>query len=1362
MRKRSPLETGPDEAAVGALTPPGGGPEVPQAATYVSPLILRSMAEDVDRATPWIDEVVGTLVMVDVSGFTRLSERLAASGREGSEILTDIINWYFQQMLDIAKSNQGFNLKFGGDALLLFFQDAGHEERAVRTALEMQRANRGFSAFRAGPDKVRLKMSIGVHTGRFWSCAVGDPDRRMQHIVFGEEVNRVALVEAEAEAGEVLVSAETLSRIDVPVTSTPRGEYHRVRRLHGRGVASVSLEAAPIATERLSAYLPPPLLPALASGQREIGAEHRRVVILFIHLLGIEKVANEGGAAEALRQLQEYTGSLVDLTQKYGGFLVANDIYNEGVKFIVVFGAPVAREDDSANALRLAVALKESLKRSGLALEQRIGVNAGHVFAGDVGATHRREYTVMGDAVNLSARLMSAASAGQILVSEQTLEEVESLFSSRRLSPIRVKGKRAEIPIAELEGESKRAPSTSQTTELVGREEELERLREVCLQAEGGSGRTVAIHGEAGIGKSRLSLEFSNYLEARGWVTHRASCYSHTSGNFFEPWAQLLRSLMSVNAEHAAPERGERVLQFLQEHQPALVPLASLLNGLLGADLAETDLVASLDEESRRARLFDIVADLFRHAAERSRVALFIEDIDHADQASVELLSHVHGRLAGCRSVICVTYRTREERTPALPRDVVSIDLKPLERASLTRLTKALLQTFRVPEALLSVMAERSKGNPLFLEEMSRSIRRSGELQSAIAQGKPVPAAMIPDRLQTLVMSRIDQLTGTARETLRAASIVGTRFEPRIVTALLAVTANATQVQRNLASLEAEEILDRDRDGRTMIFRHSLVQEVTYESLPYSRRRQMHISVAHYIEESESEEALASQYAMLAHHYDRGGDRPKTFDYSVKAGDQARAAFANEEATRLYSRAVSLAGAVAAESATVARVYTSLGDVLELAARHDEAIKAYARGVETCLGRRLRVRTGTVPRPRIPRDALRGRPHRIRRSLSELARKIAYVCDRVSDYDAALAWFRQAIDALPRGAGPERGMCSIGLAGILYRAGEYKQAAGWARNGLRLIEQGGAGPELAHAHNLLGVIYRDAGRAKLAIGHRLDALGMYKELNQRIGQADTLNNLGLDHLALGDWDSAVKAFRECIGIAEEIGDVELVAIVNNNLGEVFVCQGEFTEARRVFRSAIEMASGLGNVAVASLAEANLGEVIALGGDVPLGRDHLQRSLRAFRRIGAQSFMVDAQIRVAETYLAEGQLERAMSFAERGMGGSRETGSLPLEARALQVIGNVYGRRRDWGSAEANLENARAIFGRIGERYREAKVRQSLAEVYAGQNSGMGRRRAEREIARAIEIFEKLGARDDLSRARLIAGSVAGFPSRDRR
>jgi class 3 adenylate cyclase/tetratricopeptide (TPR) repeat protein len=1336
-------------------TEPSGSPpagEHPSAATaYVSPLILKALSTDPGRALPWIEEVEGTLVMVDISGFTRLSERLAASGKEGSEILTDIINWYFQQMLDIARNYRGSNLKFGGDALLLFFQGLAHEKRAVQTALEMQRANRGFSAFRAGPDKVRLRMSIGVHSGRFWSCAVGDPDRRLQHIVFGDNVNKVALAEAEAGAGEVLISVETLAGIDVPTTSTPRGEHHRVTRLHRPPVPDPADEGAVADNQRLLPYLPPPLISALENDQRDIGAEHRRVVVLFVHLMGLEELAQKSGSGGALRQLQQYTYSLVDLTRKYGGFLAANDIYNEGVKFIVVFGAPVAREDDSANALRLAAGLRDKLNRSDLSLKQRIGVNAGFVFAGAVGATHRREYTVMGDAVNLSARLMSAASPGQVLVSKATMDEADAPFTARELAPIRVKGKRAEIPLVEL-GHESAATKVSQIVELVGRENELEILRNTCLEAEDGERRTVAILGEAGIGKSRLSLEFRQYLETRGWNVHLAQCYSHTSGNFFEPWSQLLRSYLRLDASDPEPIHRQQLMDLLQERLPKALPIAPLFNGLLGLSVPETDVVAALDEETKRSRLFDLVAELFHDASDRSRIALFIEDIDHADEASVELLAHLHERLAGSGLIICVSYRPREDGKPNVPEGSVFLRLQELRGQALGRLVRAFLGS-RTPEMVLSAITERAKGNPLFVQEVSRSISGSEELQRALREGSAVRLeALIPDRLQTLMMSRIDRLSVGVRDALRAASVIGNRFETEMLAAVLAVPPEDAGIRRSLQALEEEEILDAERNSRTMTFRHSLIQEVAYESLPYARRRRMHTSVARFVEESRHDD-LETYYGFLAHHYDSGGESQKTFTYSVKAGDKARSVFANEEAIRFYRRATSLSSAVDASSSDIVDLNASLGDVFELTARHDEAIRAYARGIENCLGRRLRIRAGTTPRPRIAHEAIRSRPEDLRRRISDLCRKIAYACDRLSEYEVALDWFRQALAALPRRAAAERGVCCLGLAAMLYRGGAYDEATSWARKGLRLTARGGIDPELAHAHNLLGVIYRDAGHAKRAITHRHEALDMYRQLGDRIGQADTLNNLGLDHLAIGEWEDAADDFEACIEIADDIGDIDLLSYLHNNLGEVYMCQGKFAEAKPEFRSTIEIASELGNIAVASLAEANLGEVLTLEGRTTAGREHLQRSLQAFRRIGAQSFLADVQIRIGETHVADGEFDQAYSLAERGLRAGRSLGSLPLEGRALHLMGVTQGKRCKWEAAETSLKDASAIFTRIGDRYREAKARAALAEVYVAQGVQRG---AAAEAKKALSTFARLGAVHDLERTQqLVEGSRIG-------
>jgi class 3 adenylate cyclase len=403
--------------------------------------------------------------MADISGFTKMSERLAELGKEGAEWLTNTINIYFQSMLDTATRQGGANLKFGGDALLLLFSGEGHAERAVRAALGMQAANRRQLAVRLGRERIRLKMSIGVHSGRFWSCVAGLPERRMQHFVLGQDASYVARAEAVAATGEVVVTASTREMLPAShLQEVPENEgLFRVLSL-GRDNSAPFASTRPMLNADLTniaAYLPPPIAWALETPEQAalITGEHRKTTTIFVHMMGIDDIIAQEGALVALAELDKYVSAVVRLTQKYGGFLAGSDIYTEGAKLILAFGTPVAREDDAANALRLALELDSLLPEMGLRIQHRIGVNTGFVYAGDVGSEYRREYTVIGDAVNLAARLMSAAESGQIMASARVIEDAGPSFITRELAPISVKGKRNLIRVHLVDGETELAPS---------------------------------------------------------------------------------------------------------------------------------------------------------------------------------------------------------------------------------------------------------------------------------------------------------------------------------------------------------------------------------------------------------------------------------------------------------------------------------------------------------------------------------------------------------------------------------------------------------------------------------------------------------------------------------------------------------------------------------------------------------------------------------------------------------------------------------------------------------------------------------------------------------------------------------------
>jgi len=806
----------------------GDSPTAPEtalwaaAAPYVPSVLLDAFRQDPDRPAISIDAVEGTLVFADISGFTALSERLAGLGREGPERLTEIINGNFQLLLDIARQRGGGNLKFGGDALALLFEGPGHAHRAVTAGLAMQRAIRGYGLIRAVRPPVRLRMSVGIHSGQVWSATAGDPDLRMQHFILGRESARLAETEAAASPGEVLLTEETRRLVAGLVAVEAHEGFFRAQRLIRQPAALGGAAAAPpppASHASLLAFLPPPVAAVLRGGvgRASIEGEHRKVSIAFISVRGGNELLDTAGPEALLAELQAYLSAVVRLVDQHGGFLVSNDIDNHGLKLILVFGAPVAHEEDAANALRLALALQQELRALDLRLSHRIGVNSGSVFVGDVGSDHRRDYTVMGDAVNLAARLMSAAESGQVLISDQLAQEAGAGFLAPELAPIRVKGKAQPIAIRELAGEEAVQPGgTGREAALVGRAAEIEILQRLCREAEVDGSRAVVLVGDAGAGKTRLLQELEHYQRERGWRTLRGHCYAHTAATPFYPWTQILEALFAIgDRSQSRTARGGRVAALVQRVRPDLRELASLLNTLLSLEIPESDLVRSLDDESRRQRLFELIAALLGASADTTPLGLLIEDLHFADQSSLRLLEHV-ATTAGAGVLLGLTQRPSDTVRLDFPQaDTTRLELPELTEDASRDLICAILNRPDLPAPVAAAISAKCRGNPLFLEEVARSLRDSPALEALLsASGVALDAAMqleIPDRVQALIMSRIDALPPDTKRVLRFASVLGASFAVSTLQSLaradVDADAAALQLPPLLRALEEAELV---------------------------------------------------------------------------------------------------------------------------------------------------------------------------------------------------------------------------------------------------------------------------------------------------------------------------------------------------------------------------------------------------------------------------------------------------------------------------------------------------------------------------------------------------------------------------
>lgn len=863
-----------------------------------------------------------TLVLADVTGFTSMSERLSRIGKEGAEELTNIINNYFSPLIKIVIDYGGDIISFSGDAFTASFEPlsgegAAHHLRALAAVKEMQRLVKNFTEVKVSAGTFPLNLHLALHTGPVTLCRAGGAQGNYEYVVAGRTTQRAAEIEEHSGAGEVLVSQEFWELVKKQVQSEP------LPQIKAHRLIAIDLEMP-------SQELPPPSLPEdLEAALQEVSflipfisswllekiisdpqgggfvGEHRRVSSLFLNLQGLDFDQDP----QAVTKMQNYLQVLQQTVGKYEGVINKVDFSQQGPRLLILFGVPQAHENDEERALLCGLEIlgHEEFKFGGL--RQRFGANSGFVFAGTIGSPLRREFTVMGDEVNLAARIMSTAQEGQLLISAAINRKAGKKFEIKLLGEKEFKGKSYPVAVYQALGqrmldEDIFAKWVSESKAMVGREREKQVLNEVVEKTLAGKGQVVSIVGEPGIGKSRLSRELiHNWLE-RGYTVFGGNCQSYGAAISYLPWAELLKGYLGIKEQDSLEEREAKIRRMLEIIDPQLGEWACLVGEVVGVPMAETDLTKSLDAKLRQQRLFDLVLDILSWGSQQEPLMLIIEDLHWADSASLGLLNYVARNIGEKPILLTLVYRPLETKQEFASKEYhTALELKELSQEESQQLIRNLLAIEGMPQELEEMILRKSQGNPFFVEEVVKSLieqkvitQEDGKWKVAISDVKTVN---IPDTVQGVIMSRVDRLTAMAKDVLQVASVIGREFEYSV---LAAVYPKKMDLLPILTDLNRFDLVLSEKENY-YYFKHIMTQEVAYDSLPYNRRRELHNQIGDYLEEAYGEK-VEEVMGLLAHHYYYAQNWEPAFFYSVEAGDNARKVYANQEALAHYDRAL--------------------------------------------------------------------------------------------------------------------------------------------------------------------------------------------------------------------------------------------------------------------------------------------------------------------------------------------------------------------------------------------------------------------------------------------------------------------------
>ena len=1172
------------------------------APTAYVPRLLPTWAADESNAAHQV--VDGSLVLLDITGFTRLTERLAGRAREGAEELSEILDRVFGQLLAEADDEGADLLKWGGDAVLLLLDGPAHARRAGRAALRMHRKLARTGRLTTSIGRVVLRASTGVDSGPVHLVLAGNPSSHRELVVLGPTATRVTALERAAGIGQVLVSEATATQLGMNwATQTDSG--YRLTGMPTRAdvVRPPRVDTDPTVTEQL---LPPQLRAYLSEPVRE--PEHRTVAVAFLRFDGTDALLAGDGPDALTAAIDELVRNIQDATAAHEVSFHETDVDADGGKVMLVAGAPRSAGDDTD---RLLAVVRRAVDRAGW-LPLRAGVAHGRVFTGDLGPVGHRTYSVKGDAVNLAARLASHAHAGSVLLAADVLEHTRRFYTV------------TDVPTPTLKGRSRPAPTVAlgepvdelrrQGTEdlLVGRDAELALLESAAAQLASGRGAVVEVIGEPGIGKSRLVDEV--VARAAGVAVLRCDCERTGAGTPYTPVRRMLHHVLGISRADTPAAAASRLKERVTAVAPDVMPWLSLLGVVLDLNLPAGPEVADLEERFRVERVAALVADLLERVLPSATV-LVVEDAHLADPASAGVLAAIADR---AQRLPWLLVATREDRPDGwVPAGSTRIELGPLGVTSSIVLAEIATPGTPLPPAIAEALAARSGGHPLLLR---------GEHPDEL-----------PSNVEELAAIQIDRLPARDRYLLRRAAVLGNDFGVELLSAM--VEDDEKPLSTALARLDGFLVAV---DPVLLRFRHPLLREVAYAGLSYRRRRELHARAAAALEATTS--AASRRPEILALHYFVAGHYDEAWRFGRQAGERAAARYAPAAAAEAYGRAAEAARrcpeiSVSERSADL----EALGDALFLAGRSADAVDAYREALRTGRGDPLREAHVALKLARVEQ----------RRGRYAVALRRASIGLRALDGTAS-----------PE-AGAARARLQTRYAFCRVSQGRYREARRWAERAVRQAETAGELKVLAEAHLVLHTVELWSADPE-GEQHGETALHIFEQLGDLSGQAHALNNLASRRFVEGRWPDALPMFARAAEAFRRVGDATHAANATYNRAEVLVRQGRSEEAWPLLQETLRVASAVGDEELVALVLKEQGRARSRAGDIDEGLELLSQARTRLVDLGEPHEVVDADIAAAEAHLLAGRTQQALAMIEQALSEAASLRAITLLPAAHRV------------------------------------------------------------------------------------------------
>jgi class 3 adenylate cyclase/tetratricopeptide (TPR) repeat protein len=1064
-----------------------------------------------------------------------------------------------------------------------------------------------------------------------------------------------------------------------------------------------SSEITSIDYSKPQSYTPKFLADKILTSRSSVEGERKLVTVLFADVANFTAIS-ELLDPEDIHQIINGTFQiLMNEIHSYEGTI--NQFTGDGV--MALFGAPVAHEDHAQRACLAAISTQRALQgysqqvkaNHNVDFALRIGLNSGPVVVGSIGDDLRMDYTAVGNTTNLADRMQGLAKPGSILLSYDTHRLVADFFEFEYFGSVKVKGIKAPQEIFQLI-----KPSAIETRigasvarglkQFVGRKNSMARLMEVYERIQSGAGQIIGVVGEAGVGKSRLLLEFNSLLSQGEFIYLEGRCLPYGGSMSYLPMLEIIKSFFGIkedNSESAIKAKLKEKISTLDENLQATIPSFQDLLSLK----ADSDDFTVLDPQQKRELTFVAMRDLFLHISHDLPLIIAVEDLHWIDKTSENFLNFLIGGISTSRILIILLYRPEYTHQWGSKSDYSQIGLKQLGIPSSIQLIKTILESEEISQEIEKLVLHRTAGNPLFIEEFTQMLIEDGAIQQKGSQyilNRNASDIQVPETIQGLIAARIDRLEDDIKNTLQVASVIGRDFAYHI---LQTITGMSEELKSYLFNLQDLEFIYEKENKRELeyIFKHALTQEVAYLSLLTARRKILHRMVGQAME-AHFGERLNEYSNIIGEHFMRGEDWGKAYHYLNQAGDAAIRLYAHSEARAHFTKSLN--------------ALSHMEDTKENQRRRVDTIINLT--VSSWLTDRADV---SIERLDMAEDLIRSlldSNHPTSEDTTRLAR-IQFWIGRAyyqrGEMREALGYYQKVLPiAQQTGDAKILAIPSGAIGQVLVVQGHLENGSALLGQAIELFEKLARWPEWIQAKSFYGAALAGMGKYNQGLCATQDALSKSQEFQSFTGISVSQLCSGFVYFFVGDLPKAIDAAKAAVNSSMQSGDLIYLYVGYGLLAWSSARSGRKDLAYKSMNQSQEVAHQLGGkVIMGDVFQSARAEMAYLIGDMDTAIQTANQTIEMAQKIGA-IWSTGVSYRVWGQALYKSELQ---SWEETGQKFAEsihilESGQNQMEAaRTHFAWGQLY---YDLG----NADEARVHLEQAAHKFSESNANKDLENV----------------------------------------------------